>query len=74
VEVLKKIKCSTLDARELLNANRSSALSQEVQKLFLQQETNLQNRILFPFFHCSQVPEMHLQLFAVKNSDCALSV
>jgi hypothetical protein len=50
VVVMKKIKCSTLDARELLNADRSSALSQEVQKLFLQQETNLQNRILFSFF------------------------
>lgn len=45
--VMKKIKYSTLDARESLNADRSSALSQEVQKLFLQQETNLQNRILF---------------------------
>jgi hypothetical protein len=47
VVVVKKIKCSTLDTRELLNANRSSALSQEVQKLFLEQETNLQNRIFF---------------------------
>ena len=50
VVVMKKIKCSALDTREFLNADRSSALSQEVQKLFLEQETNLQNRILFSFF------------------------
>jgi hypothetical protein len=30
VVVMKKIKCSTLAARELLNADRFSALSQEV--------------------------------------------
>jgi len=47
VVVMKKIKCSTLDTRKLLKADRSSALSQEVQKLFLQQESNLQNRIVF---------------------------
>jgi hypothetical protein len=50
VVVMKKIKFSTLDTRELLKADKSSALSQEVQKLFLQQATNLQNRILFSFF------------------------
>jgi len=50
VVVMKKIKCSTFVTRELLNADRSSALSQEVQKLFLEQETNFQTRILFSFF------------------------
>lgn len=38
---------------------------------------SVNRRLIFKtefFFHCSQVPEMQLQLFAVKNSDCALSV